>query len=97
MKTQRSSGNAFSDLGFPPKEAENLKARADLMIQLTKIIKARALTQAAAAKLLDVTQPRISDLMNGKIERFSIDSLIEMLGYAGLRVTFVLKPRRKVA
>jgi len=97
MKTQRSSGNVFRDLGFSPEEAENLRARSDLMIQLTKIIKARHLTQAAAAKWLGVTQPRVSDLMRGKIDRFSTDSLIEMLGHVGLRVSFTLKPRRKVA
>ncbi|MBI4559877.1 MAG: XRE family transcriptional regulator [Candidatus Hydrogenedentes bacterium] len=96
-KVHRTTGNVFKDLGFPPHEAENLRARADLMIHLTRIIKSRRLTQAAAAKALGVTQPRISDLMRGKIDRFSIDSLIEMLGQAGLRVSFVLKPRRKVA
>lgn len=93
----RSSGNVYRDLGFSPEEAENLRARSDLMIELTKIIKARHLTQAAAAKLLGVTQPRISDLMRGRIDRFSIDSLVEMLGHAGRRVSFILKPRRKVA
>jgi predicted XRE-type DNA-binding protein len=67
------------------------------MIRLTKIIKARGLTQAAAAKLFGVSQPRISDLTRGKIDRFSIDSLVEMLGHAGVRVTFVLKSRRKIA
>jgi predicted XRE-type DNA-binding protein len=67
------------------------------MIELTKIIKARHLTQAAAARWFGVTQPRISDLMRGKIDRFSTDNLIEMLGHAGLRVNFILKPRRKVA
>ncbi|MCX5801151.1 MAG: helix-turn-helix transcriptional regulator [Candidatus Eisenbacteria bacterium] len=97
MKTQRSSGNVYRDLGFSPEEAENLRARSDLMIELTKLIKARHLTQAAAAKWLRVTQPRISDLMRGKIDRFSTDNLIEMLGHAGLRVGFILKPRRKVA
>jgi predicted XRE-type DNA-binding protein len=67
------------------------------MIHLTKIIERRGLTQAAAAKLLGVTQPRISDLMRGKIDRFSIDSLVEMLGHLGVQVRFVLRPRRKVA
>jgi len=97
MATRRSSGNVFRDLGFSPEEAENLRTRADLMIELTKLIKARHLTQTAAAKWLGVTQPRISDLMRGKIDRFSTDNLIEMLGHAGLRVRFTLKPRRKVA
>lgn len=97
IKVRRSSSNVYRDLGFSPEEAENLRARSDLMIELTKIIKARRLTQAAAAKLLGVTQPRISDLMRGRIDRFSIDSVVEMLGHASLRVSFILKPRRKVA
>jgi predicted XRE-type DNA-binding protein len=67
------------------------------MIRLTKIIESRGLTQAEAAKLLGVTQPRISDLMRGKVDRFSIDSLVEMLGHIGIRVQFVLKPQKKVA
>ncbi len=96
-KLRRSSGNVYRDLGFPPAEADNLRARSDLMIQLTRILETRGLTQAAAAKLLGVTQPRVSDLMRGKIDRFSIDSLVELLSRVGIRVTFVLKPRRKVA
>ena len=94
-RTRRSSGNVYEDLGFSPEKAENLRTRSDLMIQLTKIIDARGLTQAAAARLLGVTQPRISDLMRGKVDRFSVDSLVEMLGHAGVRVTFLLKPRQK--
>jgi len=58
------------------------------------LIETRGLTQASAAKLLGVTQPRISDLMRGKIDRFSIDTLIEMLGRAGARVSFVINRRR---
>jgi predicted XRE-type DNA-binding protein len=97
VKVQPSSGNVFSDLGFDAEEAENLKVRSDLMIELTKLIKARELTQAAAAELLGVSQPRISDLVRGKIDRFSVDSLIEMLGHAGARVSFVVTPGRRVA
>jgi len=67
------------------------------MIRLTKILEDRRLTQTEAAKLLNVTQPRISDLVRGRIDRFSIDSLVEMLGRAGVRVSFVLKPAKKVA
>jgi predicted XRE-type DNA-binding protein len=77
-------------------EAENLKVRADLMIELTQIIESRKATQAAAAALLGVTRPRVSDLMRGKIDRFSIDSLVEMLGRAGVRVSFAVKTRKPV-
>src|SRR6185295_14283842 len=97
IRIRRSTGNVFSDLGFSEDEAENLKIRSDLMIELTKLIKAKELTQAAAAKLLGVTQPRISDLMRGKIDRFSVDTLIEMLGHAGAQVSVVVSQRSEVA
>jgi predicted XRE-type DNA-binding protein len=92
-----STGNVFKDLGFNDDEAENLKVRADLMIELTQLIEARELTQTAAADLLGVTQPRVSDLVRGKIDRFSVDTLIEMLGHAGVSVSFVVTPRSQVA
>jgi predicted XRE-type DNA-binding protein len=94
VRVRKTAVNVFRDLGFDAEEAENLRIRADLMIQLTKLIEARGLTQASAAKLLGVTQPRISDLMRGKIDRFSIDTLIEMLGRTGARVSFVINRRR---
>lgn len=97
IKIEASSGNVFTDLGFSAEEAQNLKVRSDLMIELTKLIEARGLTQAAAAKLLGVTQPRISDLVRGKIDRFSVDSLIEMLGHAGASVSFMVTLRGQVA
>jgi predicted XRE-type DNA-binding protein len=97
IRVQPSSGNVFADLGFSPEEAQNLKVRADLMIELSKLIEARELTQAAAAKLLGVTQPRVSDLVRGKIHRFSVDTLIEMLGRAGATVSFVVTTDRLVA
>jgi len=96
-KARRSSGNVFRDLGFDREEADNLKIRADLMIEATRLIEARGLTQAQAAKLFGVTQPRISNLTRGKIDRFSIDGLVEMLGRAGIKVSIVLSRKRKVA
>lgn len=96
-RASRSSGNVFRDLGFPVEEAENLRVRSDLMISLSKLIEAKGLTQAQAAKQFGVTQPRISDLMRGKIELFSVDSLIEMLGHAGARVSFQIRTRKRVA
>jgi predicted XRE-type DNA-binding protein len=96
-KVRRSSGNVFRDLGFSHEEAENLKIRTDLMIRLSQLIETRGLTQAHAATLLGVTQPRISDLVRGKIDRFSIDTLVAMLGQAGVRVQILVGRRRKVA
>lgn len=97
MTMHPTSGNVFADLGFDPEEAQNLKLRADLMIELTKVIEARDLTQAAAARLLGVTQPRVSDLVRGKIDRFSVDSLVEMLGRAGATVSLTVRLDRQVA
>ncbi len=99
MKTRasRSSGNVFMDLGFPPEEAEHLKIRSSLMIHLRKVIEARGLKQADAAELLGVTQPRVSDLYQGKIHLFSIDTLVDMLAHAGVRIKFaVSSPKRKL-
>jgi predicted XRE-type DNA-binding protein len=97
VKIRRSTGNVFRDLGFSKPEAENLKIRTDLMIRLSKVIEGRRLTQAQAATLFGVTQPRISDLVRGKIDRFSIDTLVAMLGHAGIRIQIVVGRRSKVA
>lgn len=97
IKVRRSSGNVFRDLGFPAEEAAHLKIRADLMIALTELIRARGLTQAGAATLLGVSQPRVSDLMTGKCERFSIDTLVAMLSHAGVTVRLELVPGRRNA
>jgi predicted XRE-type DNA-binding protein len=91
-KAVRSSGNVFADLGFPPEEAEHLKIRSSLMIHLRKVIETRGLKQAEAAKLLGVTQPRVSDLFQGKLHLFSIDTLVDMLTRAGIRVKFAVSP-----
>ena len=96
-RIRRSTGNVFRDLGFGTEEAANLKARADLMIRLSKLIDSRGLTQAQAAALFGVTQPRISDLVRGKIDRFSIDTLIAMLGHAGVKVQIVVGRAARVA
>jgi len=95
IRIYRSSGNVFLDAGFPRPEAERLLILSDLMTQVEQIIKKRRLTQARAAKLLGVTQPRVSDLMRGKIDLFSIDTLVEMLGRLGVSVTVTTRPTRR--
>jgi len=69
-----------------PAEAENMKLRSALMVALEQHIKTQGWSQAEAARLLGVTQPRVSDLMRGKIGLFGIDTLVNMLTAAGLRV-----------
>jgi predicted XRE-type DNA-binding protein len=98
LKVTPSTGNVFRDLGFSAEEAAHLLVRADLLIQLQKALASRGLTQAKAAKILRVTQPRVSDLVRGRIDLFSTDSLIDMLARLGMHVRFVLTPsRRRVA
>lgn len=91
-KMIQSTGNVFEDLGFPRGEAENLKVRSGLMGGIRAIIEREGLTQTQAAKLFGVTQPRISDLVRGKIELFSIDALVNMLSAGGHRVTVTVDP-----
>ncbi len=86
MKVTKGRGNVFSDLGFSSAEARNLQMRSQLMTALRKFVEKGQLTQAEAAKRLKVTQPRVSDLMRGKISRFSLDTLVTMSSDAGLNV-----------
>jgi len=67
-----------------PRQAASMRARSSLMMELEAIIKRRGMTQDAAAALFGVTQPRISDLMRGKINLFSLDCLMDMATAAGL-------------
>jgi len=92
-----SGGSVFRDLGFPPEKAAHLLVRTDLMIRLEKELGSRGLTQAQAAELLGVTQPRVSDLLRGRVELFSADALIDMLARLGIRVRIVASIRRRVA
>ena len=94
MRVTKGSENVFVDLGFPPAEAENLRIRAKLMIALTDYIQKRKMSQAAAAKTMGVSQPRISDLVRGKIGLFTIDTLVNMLASAGLKVDLEIKSGR---
>lgn len=96
IRIRRGSGNVFEDLGFPPEEAAHLLIRSDLMISLNQLLAERKLTQVRAAKLLGVTQPRISDLRRGRLELFSIDTLVDMLARLGVMVTFRTKKPKRV-
>jgi predicted XRE-type DNA-binding protein len=83
---ERGSGNVFLDIGFPPEEAQNLQLRSALMTRVERYVKRSGETQAAAARALGITQPRLNDLLRGKIDKFSLDALVNMLGHAGMRV-----------
>lgn len=95
LKITPSTGNVFRDLGFRREEAEHLLVRADLMIEVQKIIASRGLKQNPAARVLRVSQPRVSDLLRGRIDLFSTDALIDMLTRLGARVQLTVKPGRR--
>jgi len=97
MPSSRRTQTAFEALGYAPEEAEHLRIRADLMLALGDLIAERGWTQAEAARALGVTQPRVSDLLRGKIDRFSIDTLVHLLAQAGADVTFKVRRRRTAA
>lgn len=92
-----SGGNVFADLGFSDEEAEHLRIRSTLMSAAHKLIDERGLTQAEAARLFGVTQPRISNLVRGRIDLFSIDTLVDMLARAGVQVDVVFSTLRRGA
>jgi predicted XRE-type DNA-binding protein len=89
----RGSGNVFADLGFPNPEQELLKAQ--LTLQIYKIIKTRKLTQAQAGVILGIKQPHVSTLMRNRAGNFSVGRLMEFLTALGHDVRITVKPTRK--
>ena len=96
-RTTPATGNVFADLGFPAIQAASLQLRAQLMAELIRVVRSRKLTQVSAAKLFDVSQPRVSDLMRAKVDKFSSDALVEMLARAGVSVRVTVLRGRRVA
>ena len=84
--TQRFT-SVWDALENTPQEAASMKARSALMMALAEVIRERGMTQSEAAALFGVTQPRVSDLVRGKINLFSLDTLIDMAATAGMAPT----------
>ena len=91
LKYVRGSENIFVDLGFDKAEAENLKLRFELLMKIDDFYRRSGMTQAAAAKALGLTQPRLNALLKGKIGQFSLDALVNIASRAGLHVRLVVK------
>ena len=83
--------SVWDDIEDNPAEAENLKLRSAMMMALKDHIKRQRLSQAEAATLLGVTQPRISDLMRGKIDLFGLDTLVNMVTAAGMHIDLKIR------
>jgi predicted XRE-type DNA-binding protein len=88
-----SSGNVFEDLGLP--DSGQALVKAELAARIADVIARRHLTQAAAAKILEIDQPTVSDLMRGQLRGFSSDRLFRFLNALGKDVEIVIKTRRR--
>ena len=99
MNKEQRFASIWDAIEDTPQQAVSMRARSTLMMELENIIKQRGMTQADAATLFGVTQPRISDLMRGKINLFSLDCLIDMAAVAGLEPHITIKksktPRKR--
>lgn len=91
-------GNVFEDLGFDPAESADLALRTFLMAEIRKFIERNDLTQVKAAKFFGIKQPKISNIINGKVEEISSDYLIGLLAMTGgeLKYSFKQPTKRQV-
>ncbi len=90
MKKPTKYLSVWDAIADTPAEAANLRARADLMRQIAEIVKESGWTQAEAAKHCGITQPRMNDLLRGRISRFSLDALVNIATSIGRRVRIEL-------
>lgn len=92
-RIHRGSGNVFADIGVA--HPERVLARAQVMSRISEIIKERGITQKEAAAVLDIPQPKVSCLMNGKLSMFSLEHLFELLNALDRDVEIIIKPKTK--
>ena len=93
ITVEKSSGNVFADLGFANPEREQLKAQ--LTLQIYRIIKKRSLTQAEAGQILGIKQPHVSALMRNRSGDFSVERLMDFLVALGQEVEITVRPTRR--
>jgi predicted XRE-type DNA-binding protein len=90
IEIEEGSGNVFADIGLP--NPEERLAKADLAIRITETIRSRRLTQARAAHILKIDQPKISRLVRGQLSGFSTERLLHFLNLLGRDVEIIVKP-----
>ena len=90
-KRSNTSANVWDAIADTPEQAANLRARAELMQQIAELIQAEGWKQVEAAERCGVTQPRINDLLRGRVSRFSLDALVNIATALGRRVSFELE------
>lgn len=86
-KIHESSGNVFLDLGYASDDAELLRLRADMMAEVRKWVHGQGLTPAEAAEILQMSQSRISDLVCGNWEKFSLEALVALVIRCGFKLS----------
>lgn len=92
MANERSN-SVWDALVDSPEEAENLRVRSKLMRAISRTVKSWEMSQKDAAERLHVTQPRLNDLLKGKIDKFSLDALVNMLANADLEIEIDVKQK----
>jgi len=90
VEVQRSSGNVFADLGLP--DADKLKIKSGLVIEIRKAMRRLGLTQQEAAKRMGITQPKVSDMMRGDFSNLSERKLMDCLNRLGYDIEIKVKP-----
>ncbi len=92
IKVEAGSGNVFADLGFP--DAKELKLKVQLAVEVNRVLDERPLSQDKAAKLLGIRQPHVSELVRYRLDRFSVERLMDFLTRLGKDVQIRIGPRR---
>ena len=92
MSTTEDFANVWDALAGSKEEAASLRARAQLMREITEVVAAAGWTQTEAGRRCGLTQPRVSDLMRGRVSRVSLDALVDIATKLGLRVTLAVTP-----
>jgi len=92
IKVETGSGNVFADLGFP--DAKERKLKVELAIEVNRVLKEAALPQEKVAKVLGIRQPHVSDLVRYRLDRFSVERLLDFLTRLGKDVQIRIAPRR---
>jgi len=86
-----SSGSVYADLGF--KNHEEMETKSNLVMEISKVIKKKKLTQTEAAEIFGISQPKLSELLNGRFRGYSIERLIHFLNEIGQDVDIIVKPK----
>ena len=97
MTSKQRFASVWDAIEDTPQEAASMRARSGLMMSLVEAIRQQGMTQSQAAALFGVTQPRVSDLMRGKVNLFSLDTLMDMAATAGMAPTVKVSMPKKAA